>query len=91
MFKDLKNLPINFALVVFGCFMIKVLFFEATFPDSIIVMVLGSVYGYSQYLKRFQPYNLDAEVMKDLIEVKSALSKMNLVRSQEKLETKKYF
>lgn len=91
MFKDLKNLPINFALIVFGCFMIKVLFFEATVPDSIIVMVLGSVYGYSQYLKRFQPYKLDDAVMKDLIEVKGALSKMNLVRSQEKMDNKKYF
>jgi hypothetical protein len=91
MIERLKSLQINFALVAFICFTIKVLAFSATIPDSIILLGLGSLYGYTQYLKRFQPYKLDDAVARDLIEVKSALSKLNMIRATEKLAEKKYF
>jgi hypothetical protein len=89
--EKLKSLQINFALVAFICFTIKILAFSASFPDSIILLVLGGLYGYTQYLKRFQPYKLDEAVMRDLIEVKTALSKMNMIRATEKAADKRYF
>lgn len=91
MMEKLKNAQVNIALVAFVCFTVKVLILEATFPDSIILLGLGTLFGYTQYLKRFQPYKLDDAVMKDLIEVKSALSKMNMIRATEKLTEKRYF
>ena len=91
MLEKLKSLQINFALVAFTCFMVKVMVFAPSTPDSVIALGLGALYGYTQYLKRFQPYKLDDAVMKDLIEVKSVLSKLNFVRANEKLQDKKYF
>jgi hypothetical protein len=91
MLEKIKSLQVNFALVAFGCFMVKVLVFSATIPDSIILLGLGGLYGYSQYLKRFQPYKLDEAVMRDLLEVKTALTKINMIRSAEKMTEKKYF
>lgn len=94
--KSLKNSfsivkSTNCALVAFSCFTIKMLVVQPSIADSIILLGLGAVYGYSQYLKRFQPYKLDEAVMKDLVEVKGALMKLNMVRATEKLEGKKYF
>lgn len=91
MIEKLKSLNINFALVAFSLFMIKVLILAPSAPDSVILLGLGGLYGYTQYLKRFQPYKLDEAVMKDLIEVKSALTKLNMARATEKLAEKKYF
>lgn len=91
MIEKMKSLQINFALVAFSCFMFKVLVFQATIPDSVILLGLGGLYGYTQYLKRFQPYKLDEAVMKDLLEVKTALTKINMIRATEKLADKKYF
>lgn len=87
--EKLKNL--NFTLLAFIFFTIKILVIQATFADSLIMAVLAALYGYSQYLKRFQPYKLDEAVMKDLVEVKSALSKLNMIRATEKMAEKKYF
>ena len=87
--EKLKSL--NFTLLAFIAFTVKILVIDATIADSLIIAVLAGVYGYTQYLKRFQPYKLDDAVMKDLVEVKSALSKMNIIRATEKLAEKKYF
>lgn len=87
----LKDLVINYSLIVFLAFIGKMMILQPTFADSIIVAVLAGLYGYSQYLKRFQPYNLDKEVQQDLIEVKTALSKLNMLRATDKLKEKKYF
>lgn len=90
--EKLKSLQINFALLAFCLFTVKMMVISATIPDSIITLVLGSLYGYTQYLKRFQPYKLDEAVAKDLLEVKAALSKMSLIgNSQKAAENKKYF
>ena len=85
--EKLKSL--NFTLLAFIAFTVKILVIDATIADSLIIAVLAGVYGYTQYLKRFQPYKLDDAVMKDLVEVKSALSKMNIIRATEKLAEKK--
>jgi len=82
---------VNYALILLVIFMAKMIIFDASIADSIIVLVLASTYGYTQYLKRFQPYNLDEEVRKDLIEVKTALSKLNMVQSTDKLKNQRYF
>jgi len=89
--EKLKSLKINFALLAFLCFTTKILAFSATIPDSIILLGLGTLYGYSQYLKRFQPYKLEDAVMKDLLEMKAALSKLNMIKAAEKATNKKYF
>jgi hypothetical protein len=91
MLEKLRSLQINFALVAFVCFTFKVLIFSASMPESIILLGLGSLYGYTQYLKRFQPYKLDDAVMRDLMEMKSALTKLNMIRATEKMQDKKYF
>lgn len=91
MIEKLKSLQINFALVALVCFMVKVLIVSNTIADSVILLGLSGLYGYTQYLKRFQPYKLDDAVMADLREVKSALTKLNMVRATEKLSEKKYF
>jgi len=87
----LKNLVINYSLIVFLAFVAKMMILQPTFADSIIVLVLASLYGYSQYLKRFQPYSLDEAVLKDLAEVKSALSTLKMSQSTDRLKTKSYF
>lgn len=89
--EKLKSLQINFALIMFLCFTAKTLIITPTIADSIILLGLGAVYGYTQFLKRFQPYKLDDAVMKDLLEVKTALSKLNMMRAAEKMTEKKYF
>lgn len=89
--EKLKNLQVNYALVAFACFMVKVMVIQASLADSVILLGLGALYGYTQYLKRFQPYKLDEAIVKDLLEVKSALSKLNMVRATEKMQDKKYF
>lgn len=91
MIEKLKTLQVNFSLFLFIFFTIKLLAVQITIADSIVAFVFGTVYSYSQYLKRFQPYKLDDAVTKDLIEVKSALAKMNLIRASEKMQEKKYF
>lgn len=91
MFKKLSNIQVNFALMAFIAFMVKVMVLEASFADSIILGVLATLYGYTHYLKRFQPYNLDEAVQKDLQEVKAALSKLNFAQSRENLDKRKYF
>lgn len=91
MLEKIKSFPVNYSLLTFLCFTIKILAFEASFPDAIILLGLGAGYAYNQYLKRFQPYNLDEAVMSDLREVKMALSKMNMVKSVEKTEARRYF
>jgi len=91
MLSKIQSLQINFALVAFSFFMTKVLIFNPSIADSIILLGLGALYGYSQYIKRFTPYRLDDAVMKDLAEVKSALTKINMIRATEKLAEKKYF
>ena len=89
--EKLKSLQINFTLIAFLCFTIKILAVSATFPDSVILFSLGAVYSYGQYLKRFQPYKLDEAVHKDLLEVKGVLTKLNLARALEKKNDNKYF
>lgn len=89
--EKLKNIQMNYALVAFACFMVKMLVVDASIADAVIVLGLGGLYGYTQYLKRFQPYKLDDAVARDLVEVKSALSKLNMVRSQDKKNNGQYF
>lgn len=91
MLEKLKSLKINFSLVAFLCFIVKMLVVDASIADSIIVIALGSVFAYSQYIQRFQPYKLDDAVMKELTEVKSALSVLNMKRINEKTNDKRYF
>jgi len=90
MLDKLKTLQVNFSLIAFIAFNIKMLITQPTFADSIIVLVLAGSLGYSQFIKRFQPYKLDEAVQKDLLEVKSALSKMNMIRATDTKE-KRYF
>jgi hypothetical protein len=91
MLKKLKDISLNYSLIVFLVFVGKMIILTPSFADSIIVLVLASLYGYTQYLKRFQPYNLDKEVAKDLLEVKSALSKMNFIKATDQVKEKRYF
>jgi hypothetical protein len=91
MLEKIKSLQINFALIAFLAFMVKVLTTDASIADSIILLGLGTVYSYTQYLKRFQPYKLDDAIIADLKEVKIAISKMNLIKASEKLTEKRYF
>lgn len=91
MLKQIKKIELNFALIAFIAFSVKVLVFDASIADSLILGVLSGLYGYTQYLKRFQPYNLDEEVRADLSEVKSALSSLNMTRGMDSTQKKKYF
>lgn len=91
MLEKLKTLQVNYALIVFVAFAIKMLVTSPSIADATITLVFGSLYGYTQYLKRFQPYKLDEAVMRDLAEVKSALSKINMTQATGKLLDKKYF
>lgn len=95
MFNKLKALwpaTFNFPLLTFIAFTIKVLVVNVSFPDAIVLLGLTAGFGYFQYLKRFQPYKLEDAIVKDLLEVKQALSRMNLIRSQEsKTSDKKFF
>lgn len=88
MLSRLKKIQLNFALIAFLAYIVKILILEASFADAIVAGVLAGLYGYSLYLKRFQPYKLDEEVRKDLTEVKNAMSKINFVKSQQ---NKRYF
>lgn len=87
----MKNLQVNYALIAFLAYCVKMLAFTPSFADSIIVAVLAGLYGYTQYLKRFQPYNLDEEVKKDIAEVKTALSTIKMAQTTEKMKQGKYF
>lgn len=91
MLEKIKALQVNFALIAFTCYMVKVLAVSTSISDSVILLGLGGLYGYTQYLKRFQPYKLDDAVMKDLVEVKKALASINMVRAADKMTEKKYF
>lgn len=91
MLKKLKNLKINFALIAFMAYAVKMILVSASFADSIVMGVLAATYGYTQFLKRFQPYKLDETVAQDLLEVKTALSKLKLSQSRDKLQKNKYF
>lgn len=91
MLEKIKSLKINFALIAFLCFTIKMIALSASPSDSVVMVVLGALYGYTQYLKRFEPYKLEDAVMKDLQEVKIALSQMKLRNAAEKMADKKYF
>lgn len=91
MFGNLKNVKVNYALLAFLAFTAKVMVYSPTVADSIIMGVLAGLYGYSQYLRRFQPVQLDEAVAKELLEVRQALSKLNLLKLQEKREKPKYF
>lgn len=94
MLEKLKSLPykqLNFALIAFACITVKMIVVDATVADALIMAVSGAVYGYSQYLKRFQPYKLDDAVMKDLIEMRTTLSRLNMVRAADTRDQKKYF
>lgn len=91
MFKKLKNINVNYTLLVFLIYVGKTVAYSPTLADSIIVGVLAGAYGYTQYLKRFQLVRLDDEVAKDLLEVKQALGKLKLANTQEKLKNQKYF
>jgi len=91
MLKKLSNLQVNYALIAFIAFMIKVMLTEVSFADSIILGVVSGLYGYTQYLKRFQPVKLDETVVKDLLEVKQTLSKLSLSQSRDNSDQRKYF
>lgn len=90
MLKKLKDLTPNFALIAFLAFTVKMLVFTASFPDALIMGVLAGLYGYTQYLKRFQPYTLDEAVRNDLIEVKTALAKLKLAGTVKQKEGYKF-
>lgn len=91
MLEKLKTLQVNYALIIFSAFAVKMLVTTPSIADSAIVLVFGALYGYTQHLKRFQPYKLEDAVMRDLAEVKSALSKVNMTQAAGKLIDKKYF
>lgn len=91
MIEKLKSLQINFALIALICFMVKMIAVSASIADAVIVLGLAGLYGYTQHLKRFQPYKLDDAVAKDLIEVKSALTKLNMIQAREKKADGRYF
>ena len=90
MLNKLKTLQVNFSLIAFVAFNLKMLLTQPTIADSIIVLVLAGSVAYTQYIKRFQPVKLDESVQKDLTEVKMALSKLNLVRATD-AKDKRYF
>ena len=91
MLEKIKSLKVNFALIIFSCFAVKMIIISATFADSIIMAVLSGLYGYTQYLRRFEPYKLEDAVMRDLQEVKVALSHLKLKNATEKMSEKRYF
>ena len=91
MLKKITDLKPNFALVAFICFAAKLLIVEASVADSLVCAVFGAVYTYGQYLARFKPHNLDEAVAKELLELRTAVSRINTIKATEKLTEKKYF
>lgn len=91
MLKKISGLQINFALLAFGCFAVKLLVTDASVADSIVCAVFGGVYGYTQYLGRFKPHNLDEIVAKELLELRTIVSRLHTIKAAENLTQKKYF
>lgn len=91
MFGKIKNVNVNYSLIAFLAFTTKVMVYSPTLADSLIMGVLAGLYGYSQYVKRFQPIKLDETVAKELLEVRQAMSKLNLLKLQENREKVKHW
>ena len=79
---------LNFPLLAFMAYVIKMLIISPSFPDAIIIGVLAGLLGYKMRLKLFEPKPVDDQIKKDVQEIKNALSRVNLAKVTE---PKKYF
>jgi hypothetical protein len=68
----------NFILAFFSVYLAKVLAFSATYQDSIILLGLFSLVGYMSLLKSREPKEVNAQLKKDIADLKQAISVLNL-------------
>lgn len=68
----------NFILAFFSIYLGKVLVFSPSYQDSIILLGLFSLFGYMSLLKSREPKEVNAQLKKDVIDIKQAISVLNL-------------
>lgn len=92
MIERLKK-SLNFVLLAFLAYAIKLLLVEASYADGMVLAVLASIHGYKSYLKATLDKKLDdaklKEIKEDVQEMKSALSSLNITKI--KPNNRKYF
>lgn len=73
---------INFALLAFVAFSVRMVAMGATFSEALVMLVLAGMYAYDRYLHFHPLRNSDKawteKVEKELAEVKSAVSAVKL-------------
>ena len=84
----LKKIKINYSLIAFFAYSIKLLILEASYADALVLACLAGLYGYKMRLKLAEPRDVNEDVRKEIAEIKTAMSKVNLAKISE---IKKYF
>lgn len=71
----------NFVLAFFSVYLGKVLVFSPTYQDSIILLGIFSLFGYMTLLKSREPKEANAQLKKDVNDIKQAIGVLNLDKS----------
>lgn len=84
MLEVLKKVKVNFALLAFLAYMIKMLFIAPSFPEVGIFFAVTAVYAFKMKLQLLEPKDLnknkvEAEKMKlEIQELKKEISKLSI-------------
>lgn len=90
MLETLKKIKfrLNFPLLAFMAYVVKMLVISPSFPDAIVMAVLAGLLGYKMRMQTLEPKPINENLKKDVQEIKNALSRANLAKATE---PKKYF
>lgn len=75
----LKN--VNYSLLAFFLFSIKLVVFGSSVSDAIALFALAGLYGFSLFLESKKETPINDEIKKDLENVKSAVNALKIGRT----------
>ncbi len=84
----IKKIRINYALLAFFAYSVKLLIIEASYADGLVMSCLAALYGYKLRLQSIEPKEVNSDIKKEFQEIKNAMSKIELAKLGK---TKKYY
>lgn len=77
----IKKIKLNYALLAFLGYAVKLLVIEVSYPDALVIACMAALYGWKMRIQLMEPRkDINADVIKDVQEIKNALSKANVAK-----------
>lgn len=86
-----KLRKINIPALIFLSYTIKVLVFSPNYPDALVLGIVAAAYSFNRYISALEPKEVNISIRRDVEELKSVVSKLNLSQFNPNQKTKRMF